>query len=306
MTADNLNKYGKVAVLMGGMSGERDISLKSGAAVLAALKNSDVYATGIDVDTEIFSTLLKEKFDRVFIALHGSGGEDGAIQGGLESINIPYTGSGVMASSICMNKLMTKQVWASVGVPTPNYILLSNEDDYQSTKSKLGTVFAIKPSEEGSSLGIHKINNEEAFDFAVNDAKQFAGQLMAEQWVEGDEYTIGILDGEPLPVIKLKTPHSFYDYEAKYSADHTQYILPCGLLEEQEKRLQELAMTAFNATDASGWGRVDVMMDQDHQPWFLEINTVPGMTDHSLVPMAAAYRGISFEQLVLKILDTDL
>lgn len=306
MSAASRKKFGKVAVLMGGNSGEREVSLKSGAAVLAALQNSSVNATGIDVNKDIFNTLITEKYDRAFIALHGCGGEDGAIQGGLEMIDLPYTGSGVMGSSICMNKLMTKHVWASANVPTPDYIYLDDVDDYQSVKSKLGTVFVVKPSLEGSSLGVHKITNEQEFDCAINDAKQFAGRLMVEQWVDGNEYTIGILDGEPLPVIKLQTPRDFYDFEAKYQSNDTQYILPCGLSEERESELQQLALTAFNTTGASGWGRVDVMMDQNHQPWFLEVNTVPGMTDHSLVPMAAAYRGISFDQLVLKILETTL
>jgi len=298
------SKYGKVAVLMGGRSGEREISLKSGAAVLNALQANGVNAVGIDVDVDIFSKLTDENFDRVFIALHGCGGEDGAIQGGLEMIKLPYTGSGVMSSGICMNKLMTKQLWASANVPTPEFVYLEDVANYDSVKSKLGTVFVIKPSLEGSSLGIHKISNQEEFDYAVNDAKQFQGRLMAEQWIDGEEYTVGVLDSEALPVIKLETSHDFYDYEAKYQANDTQYILPCGLSEQQERELQQQALKAFNVTEASGWGRVDVMLDQHEQPWFLEVNTVPGMTDHSLVPMAASHVNISFDHLVLKILDT--
>ncbi len=304
MSETDVNRYGKVAVLMGGDSGEREISLKSGAAVLAALQNSGVNATGIDVDEAIFATLIDGKYDRVFIALHGCGGEDGAIQGGLEMIKLPYTGSGVMASAICMNKLMTKQVWQSEKIATPDYLFLQDNASYKSIQSQLGNTFAIKPSNEGSSLGIHKISNQEEFESAVNDAKQFQGQLMAERWVEGDEYTVGIINGEALPVIKLQTSHEFYDYEAKYRSDDTQYLLPCGLAEQRESELKQLALKAFKATAASGWGRVDVMMDQQQQAWFLEINTVPGMTDHSLVPMAAAHQDISFDELVLNILDT--
>lgn len=306
MKGVNANKYGKVAVLMGGDSGEREISLKSGAAVLKALLENGVDATGIDVNLEIFNTLREQNFERVFIALHGCGGEDGAIQGGLEILKLPYTGSGVMASGICMNKLMTKQIWASANIPTPKFVNLDEADDYQSVKAELGSVFVVKPSQEGSSLGIHKISNEQEFNYATQDAQQFQGQLMAEKWIEGEEYTIGVLHDEPLPVIKLQTPHDFYDYEAKYQSNDTQYILPCGLSASQENELKQSALKAFKATEASGWGRVDVMMDKHQQPWFLEVNTVPGMTDHSLVPMAAAYVGIAFDQLVLKILDGTL
>lgn len=299
-------KYGKVAVLMGGLSGEREISLKSGSAVLQALHSSGVDATGIDVNEAIFSTLASGQYDRVFIALHGCGGEDGTIQGGLEIINLPYTGSGVMASAICMDKLMTKHVWDSANISTPNYTYLDESDSYESIQLRLGDTFVVKPSREGSSLGIHKIANSEEFNLAVEDAKQFQGQLMAEQWVQGDEYTVGILNGKPLPVIKLQTPHDFYDFEAKYRSNDTQYILPCGLSDDQERRLQVQALAAFDATEASGWGRVDVMMDDNQHAWFLEVNTVPGMTDHSLIPMAAAHQGMSFTETVLKILDTTL
>ena len=306
MSANYCEKYGKVAVLMGGESGEREISLKSGTAVLNALQNNDVNAHGIDVDAMIFNRLISEGFDRAFIALHGCGGEDGVIQGGLEMINMPYTGSGVMASSICMNKLMTKKIWAAENIPTPDHIYIDESSSYDNVSAKLGGVFVVKPSKDGSSLGIHKVNNAEEFNHAVNDAKKFQGQLMAEQWIDGEEYTVGILNGQPLPVIKLQTPHDFYDYQAKYEANDTQYILPCGLPKDQENKLQQEALRAFKSANASGWGRVDVMVGRDQQPWFLEVNTVPGMTDHSLVPMAAAHIGIDFEQLVLKILDNTI
>ena len=304
MTKTHMSKYGKVAVLMGGWSGEREISLKSGAAVLSALQGSGVNAVGIDVDRDIFSTLKTGNYDRVFIALHGCGGEDGVIQGGLETIGLPYTGSGVMASSICMNKLMTKKVWQSTNVPTPKFICLGDEANYETIKHDLGSTFIVKPSHEGSSLGIHKVTNAQELAHALNDSEKFQGQLMAEQWIQGEEYTVGILNNSPLPVIKLETPHDFYDFEAKYQSNDTQYILPCGLSVSVENTLKEKALAAFEATGATGWGRVDVMMDARGHYWFLEVNTVPGMTDHSLVPMAAADIGINFEQLVLKILDT--
>jgi D-alanine-D-alanine ligase len=304
MTVADMGKYGKVAVLMGGASGEREISLRSGKAVLTALLNSGVDAHGVDVDQNIFSFLQVNNFDRAFIALHGCGGEDGAIQGGLELLGLPYTGSAVMASSICMNKVMTKKLWTTSGVKSPKFMLVDKSVDYQQAVSALGIPFVVKPSLEGSSLGIHKVSNEQEFITAKLDAHKYQGALMAEQWVNGNEYTVAILNGVALPVIKLETPHEFYDFEAKYQASDTQYILPCGLGEIEENGLKAEALNAFNATSATGWGRVDVMIDANKQCWFLEVNTVPGMTDHSLVPMAAASAGINFEQLVLNILDT--
>jgi D-alanine-D-alanine ligase len=304
MTTGEMKKYGKVAVLMGGVSGEREISLRSGEAVLKALLNSGVDAHGIDVDENIFCMLKENNFDRVFIVLHGCGGEDGTMQGGLEILGLPYTGSDVMASSICMNKLMTKKLWMTAGVQSPKFMPIDEEVDFQQVMSALGIPFVIKPSLEGSSLGIHKVGNEQEFDSAKKDAQKYQGTLMAEQWINGNEYTVAVLNGTPLPVIKLETPHEFYDFEAKYQANDTQYILPCGLSKLEENVLKAEALNAFNATSATGWGRVDVMIDASDQRWFLEVNTVPGMTDHSLVPMAAASAGIDFDQLVLKILDT--
>ncbi len=304
MTSANMKKYGKVAVLMGGTSGEREISLRSGAEVLKALLNKGVDAHGIDVDKSIFSMLQENSFDRAFIALHGCGGEDGSIQGGLEILGLPYTGSDVMASSICMDKLMTKKLWATTGVQSPKFMLVDEVMDYQQVEAALGVPFAVKPSLEGSSLGVHKVSNEQQFTTAKQDALKFQGALMAEQWVSGREYTVAVLNGLALPVIKLETPHEFYDFEAKYQTNDTQYILPCGLHEIEENALKSEALNAFNVTTATGWGRVDVMIDGKNQRWFLEVNTVPGMTDHSLVPMAAESAGISFDQLVLNILDT--
>ena len=298
------DKYGKVAVLMGGTSGEREISLKSGTAVFNALKNAGIDAHSIDVDKNVFTVLSQGKFDRAFIVLHGCGGEDGTIQGGLEIIGLPYTGSGVMASSVCMDKLMTKKIWAAVGISSPKFIPVNADTEFESVDGKIGCPFIIKPSLEGSSLGVHKVDNAAQYNAAVEEASQHSGMLMAEQWIEGKEYTVSILDDSALPVIRLETPNTFYDYEAKYKASDTQYLLPCGLDRDDETHLQDQALEAFISTGAKGWGRVDVMIDKNNRAWFLEVNTVPGMTDHSLVPMAAASNNIDFEQLVLRILDT--
>ncbi len=302
MTDIERNDFGKVAVLMGGFSGEREISLRSGNAVLAALVNAGVDAYGIDVDKHIFNRLQDEKFKHAFIALHGRGGEDGCIQGGLEMIGLPYTGSGVMASSICMDKIMTKKIWLAMGVSTPRFSEIHDNTRFKEVANHLGLPFIVKPSCEGSSLGIAKITSETEFVTACLKAHAFSGELMAEEWVQGSEYTIAVLDDEALPVIQLQTPHDFYDFEAKYKSNDTQYLLPCGLDEMAEVQLQVQALQAFRATGAASWGRVDVMLDDQGKSWFLEVNTVPGMTDHSLVPMAAKHIGVDFQQLVLRIL----
>jgi D-alanine-D-alanine ligase len=296
--------FGKVAVLMGGPSAEREISLKSGAAILTALKESNVHAEAIDVSTDVFEKLHSGKYERAFIALHGPLGEDGCIQGGLEVMGMPYSGSGVMASSICMNKLMTKQIWQGCGIPTPKYRVLSDELGENELITELGLPMIFKPVSQGSSIGMTKVNNKAEIAPAWVSARNYEETVIAEQWVEGREFTIAMLDGKALPVIRLETSRSFYDYDAKYQSNDTQYHCPCGLSEALEKQIQKLAMQAFNATEASGWGRVDVMLDKNDQPWFLEANTVPGMTDHSLVPMAAKAKNISFNELVIKILQT--
>ena len=302
MTDIEQNDFGKVAVLMGGRSGEREISLRSGNAVLAALVNAGVDAHGIDVDEHIFNRLQDEKFKHAFIALHGRGGEDGCIQGGLEMIGLPYTGSGVMASSICMDKIMTKKIWLTMGIPTPRFSEIHDSTKFKDVANHLGLPFIVKPSCEGSSLGIAKITSEAEFVVACLKAHAFSGELMAEEWVQGGEYTVSVLDDEALPVIQLQTPHDFYDFEAKYKSNDTQYLLPCGLEEMAEVQLQVQALQAFRATNATSWGRVDMMLDDQGKSWFLEVNTVPGMTDHSLVPMAAKHIGVDFQQLVLRIL----
>ena len=306
MTVDakkiDAGKLGKVAVLMGGLSAEREISLLSGGAVLTALKNKGVDAHGIDVDENIVSELVNENYERAFIILHGRGGEDGTIQGLLELMSLPYTGSGVMASSLAMDKLKTKQIWLAMGLPTPDFCIIDSEESCRQALEKLSLPLIIKPVLEGSSIGMSKVEREEEMLPAWHKAQQCGGTVIAERWVVGEEYTAAILDEQVLPMIKLKTTHKFYDYDAKYEANDTQYICPCGLQEEQEAKFAELSTRAFNAVGASSWGRVDFMVDQDDQPWLIEVNTVPGMTSHSLVPMAAKQAGLSFEELVVKIL----
>ncbi|MBT8119970.1 MAG: D-alanine--D-alanine ligase [Gammaproteobacteria bacterium] len=295
-------QFGKVAVLMGGLSAEREISLLSGNAVLAALKNRDVDAHGIDVDENIVSRLVAEDYQRAFIVLHGRGGEDGTMQGLLELMSVPYTGSDVKASSLAMDKLKTKQIWLSMGLPTPDFCVLDSEQSCVQALEQLGLPLIIKPVLEGSSIGMSKVESKDELVPAWQKAQQCGGTVIAERWIIGEEYTAAMLDGQVLPMIKLKTTHKFYDYDAKYEANDTQYICPCGLSEEREAELGELACRAFDAVGASSWGRVDFMLDQDGQPWLIEVNTVPGMTSHSLVPMAAKQAGLSFEDLVLKIL----
>ena len=300
----NLQSLGKVVVLMGGESSEREISLKSGTAIFNALQKENVQVEAIDVDKNIFEKLHSGNFARAFIALHGPLGEDGCIQGGLEVLGIPYSGSGVMASSICMNKLMTKQLWQGCGIPTPKYQVLNDNTNEEHLISQLGLPMIFKPISQGSSIGMTKVCEKSDIAAAWANARKFEETVIAEQWITGKEYTVAILHGKALPVIRLETPNTFYDYDAKYQANDTQYHCPCGLTEELEKKIQTLALQAFNVTEASGWGRVDVMVDEQQQPWFLEINTVPGMTDHSLLPMAAKAEGISFNELVIKILQT--
>lgn len=300
------SQFGKVAVLMGGRSAEREISLKSGAAVLNALTAAGIQAEAIDVSVDVFEKLRAGKYTRAFIALHGSLGEDGSIQGGLEVMGLPYSGSGVMASSICMNKLMTKQIWQGCRIPTPKFCVLKNTIDQDALVEELGLPIIFKPVSQGSSIGMTKADSKEGITAAWAYAREFEETVIAEQWIDGKEYTVAILDNSALPVIRLETPRSFYDFDAKYQSDDTIYHCPCGLTEALEAEIQALALQSFKATEAIGWGRVDVMLDERNQPWFLEINTVPGMTDHSLVPMAAKSIDISFNELVVKILETSL
>ena len=297
-------QFGRVAVLMGGLSAEREISLLSGNAVLSSLQAKGIDAHGIDVDENIVSTLLNGNYQQVFIVLHGRGGEDGTIQGLLEVMNLPYTGSGVMASSLAMDKLKTKLIWAASGLPTPEFCVLDSENSCEQALEQLGLPVIVKPVLEGSSIGMSVVENSNELVDAWKKARDCGGTVIAEKWIDGSEYTATFLDGAVLPMIKLETPHQFYDFDAKYSADDTKYICPCGLTAEHESELAELVRRAFTTVNARAWGRVDFMLDKQNNPWLIEVNTVPGMTSHSLVPMAAKQAGIDFDDLVIKILTT--
>jgi D-alanine-D-alanine ligase len=293
-----------VAVLMGGRSAEREISLKSGTMVLAALKKSGVDAHPFDPRDSGLEALKAQRFDRAFIALHGRFGEDGTVQGALEYLGIPYTGSGVMASALAMDKWRTKLLWQAAGLPTPSWELITARTDHAGLASRLGLPLMVKPAREGSSIGMSKVTSVEKIAPAYDLAARYDEVVIAERFIDGVELTTGILEGEPLPLIRLETPREFYDYEAKYFASDTRYIVPCGLPAAQERSLQQQALEAFRLLGCSGWGRVDTMLDRDGHPHLLEVNTIPGMTDHSLVPMAARAKGISFEELVVRILET--
>jgi D-alanine-D-alanine ligase len=294
--------FGRVAVLFGGKSAEREVSLKSGNAVLDALLNAGVDAFGIDVGDDFLQRLASETIDRAFIVLHGRGGEDGTMQGLLECLGIPYTGSGVLASALAMDKLRTKQVWQSLGLPTPRHAVLASESDCISAATELGFPLIVKPAHEGSSIGMAKVTRVDELIAAWNAASTYDSHVLVEQWIQGPEFTVATLRGQVLPPIGLGTPHTFYDYDAKYLASDTQYRIPCGLDASQEQELKSLTARACEAVGVAGWARTDVMQDANGQFWLLEVNTVPGMTDHSLVPMAANAAGLDFKQLVLAIL----
>jgi len=294
--------FGRVAVLMGGRSAEREISLKSGTAVLEALLCRGVDAAAVDVGADVLERLGEGRFDRAFLILHGRGGEDGTIQGALELLGLPYTGSGVMASAIGMDKYRSKLVWRGVGLPTPELVMLRSAEDLGGADA-LGYPLIIKPVHEGSSIGMTKVAGPAELEAAWQAARGYDAEVLAERWIAGIELTCAVLVGEALPLIRLETPHAFYDYQAKYFATTTRYHCPSGLAPEIEQRVQALALEAFQAVGARGWGRVDIMLDEVSEPWLIEINTAPGMTDHSLVPMAARARGISFDNLVWRILE---
>jgi len=293
--------FGLVAVLMGGWAAEREVSLVSGQAVLAGLKRRGIDAHGIDVDKHIAEVLVQGGFDRVFNVLHGRGGEDGVIQGALEILGLPYTGSGVMGSAVAMDKYRTKLMLQALGLPTPGFALVRDEADLAAA-ADLGYPLMVKPALEGSSIGMSRADDAAGLRRAWELAASCDSHVMAEQWVTGAEFTAAILGREALPLIRLETPHEFYDYDAKYRADDTRYLVPCGLEATREAALQSLALQSFDAVGAAGWGRVDILMDEQRRPWVIEINTVPGMTDHSLVPMAANAVGIDFDELVWRIL----
>ena len=289
---------------MGGRSAEREISLKSGTMVLNALKKSGVDAHPFDPRDSGLEALKAQRFDRAFIALHGRFGEDGTVQGALEYLGIPYTGSGVMASALAMDKWRTKLLWNAAGLPTPRFELIDARTDLAGLAARLGLPLMVKPAREGSSIGMSKVISIEKLGPALELAARYDEVVIAERFVAGMELTAGILGGEALPLIRLETPREFYDYEAKYFAEDTRYICPCGLSAAEERAIQQTALEAFRVLGCSGWGRVDAMRDASGNLQLLEVNTIPGMTDHSLVPMAARAAGIAFEALCVRILES--
>lgn len=302
--------YGKVAVLLGGDSAEREVSLASGACVLKALTDAGIDAHPFDPSMRSIHELVSEKFDRAFIILHGRGGEDGVLQGALEQLKIPYTGTGVLGSALAMDKVLSKLVWSARNLPTADYRVL-DKDTYNASEcfqilKDLGGVVMVKPSHEGSSLGMARADNQAALASAVENAFTYDTNVLIETYIDGPEYTVAILNGQALPSIRMTSPNVFYDYEAKYQTNTTEYFCPSGLPMAQEKQLARLALTAFETLSGQGWGRVDVMRHQDGTFYLLESNTVPGMTEKSLVPKAAAQAGIDFTQLVINILNETL
>lgn len=298
--------FGKVAVLMGGWSAERAISLQTGEAVLEALVKKGVDAHAVDPRDDFQRALKKGQYDRAFIALHGRGGEDGTLQGALEFLGMPYTGSGVLGSAISMDKVRTKQLFEACGLDTPGYFLLEDAEQLEDAATRLGFPLAVKPAREGSSIGLTKVTQASELRPAFDLARNHDRQVLIEQWIEGDEYTAAVIDGHVLPMIRIETPKVFYNYEAKYFSNDTQYHCPCGLDEAAEAEFARQVLSAFEATSARGWGRVDFMTDDSGKAYMLEVNTVPGMTSTSLVPMAAKQVGCSFEELVWRVLETSL
>jgi D-alanine-D-alanine ligase len=295
--------FGKTAVLLGGKSAEREVSLKSGGMVLAALRRRGVDAFPFDPAERGLDALIDERFKRAFIALHGRFGEDGTVQGILEWLGIPYTGSGVLASALAMDKLRAKRMWQAEKLPTPPWEVLAKDSNFRIVARRLGLPLMVKPASEGSSIGMTKARTAAALDEAYALAVNYDRVVIAEKFIDGMELTCAILGKQALPLIKLETPREFYDYEAKYVANDTRYIVPCGLPEKKERKLQALCLRAFDALGCSGWGRVDLMLDRRGRPYLLEVNTSPGMTDHSLVPMAARAIGLSYEDLCVRILE---
>lgn len=297
--------FGRVAVLLGGTSSEREVSLNSGRNVLEALQKRGIDAQAIDGTAALVQALVAKRFDRVFNIMHGGDGENGVVQGLMESFAIPYTGSRVLGSALSMDKIRTKQVWLSLGLPTPRYVRLEKGGDVQAAARQLGLPVIVKPSCEGSSVGVSRVFNETDLQGAVELASKYPGELLMEQLIQGEEYTVGILGGNALPSIRIVPPGEYYDYHAKYVSDDTQYICP-GLSGAAEEEIRELAFEAFVAADCGGWGRVDVMRDKSGRNYLLEVNTAPGMTSHSLVPKAARAMGIEFDELCWKILESTL
>lgn len=298
--------YGKVAVLMGGRSAEREISLQTGMTILAALRRQGVDAWEIDAGETVVNDLVEGGFDRVFNALHGRGGEDGVIQGALETLGLPYTGSRVLGSALSMDKVRCKWIWQRLGLTTPEFKLVRCEEDLHAAAQELGLPLMMKPVHEGSSLGAAKVVAAHGLKEAWINAIRYDNEVMCERWISGGDYTVGILNGHALPTIKIETGREFYDYQAKYLDDDTRYLCPCGLSQEKEAEMADLALKAFDSIGAGGWGRIDILLDENVHPYLIDANTVPGMTDHSLVPMAARQAGLDFDSLVLQVLDTSM
>ncbi len=293
----------KVAVLLGGKSAEREVSLKSGSMVLAALRKKGVDAHPFDPAEKGLEQLVKERFERAFIALHGRFGEDGTVQAVLEWLGIPYTGSGVLASALAMDKLRTKRIWEGDGLPSAPYLVLGADTNFSAAAKKLGLPIFVKPASEGSSVGMTKVRAAAKLKAAYEAAAKYDPVVIAEKFIDGPELTVAILGEQALPAIRIETPREFYDYEAKYHANDTRYLIPCGLSKAEEHQVQALCLRAFRALGCRGWGRVDLMLNRRGKPYLLEINTSPGMTDHSLVPMAAKAVGIPYEELCVRILE---
>ena len=306
MTASSMRKFGRVGLLYGGTSSEREVSLMSGAAVHQALQNLGVDVVLIDAQNDLLQTLPSHNLDRVFIALHGPGGEDGTLQGALEYLGLPYTGSGVLASALAMDKLRCKQMWQGIGLATADFAVLDSQSDWTAIMQSLGGKAMVKPACEGSSIGMSRAETPEQLQLAWKQAAEFDMTVIAEPLLEGAEYTVAILGDQALPSIRISTDEVFYDYQAKYVSDATQYQCPSDLSPERETEIRQLSMDAFNTVGCRGWGRVDLMVDSNNKFQLLEVNTSPGMTSHSLVPMAAKVAGLDFDQLVLAILEESL
>ncbi len=296
-----MSEFGKVAVLFGGTSAEREVSLNSGSRVLAALQGQGIDAHAFDPATEPLDAL--KGYDRAFITLHGRHGEDGTIQGALEVMHIPYTGSGVLASALAMDKFRTKLMWQAAGLAIPEYALLTADSDFADIEEELGLPLFVKPAREGSSIGVTKVKERGALKAAYEEAAKHDPLVIAEKGVLGGEYTVGIIGDEAMPIIKIEPATEWYDYEAKYNRDDTRYLCPCGLPEAKEMEIRKGALEAFRVLGGRGWGRVDFLMDEDGNYYFLEVNTAPGMTDHSLVPMAARVSGLEYPALVRRVLE---
>lgn len=297
-------RFGHVALVVGGESGEREVSLRGGRAVAAAMDKLGIQYSVVDGSRRLLEQVAAGHYDRVFNLLHGRGGEDGTLQGALQIYAVPVTGSGVLASALTMDKLQSKRIWTACGLPTPEWRVARAVDKADAIAESLPLPLFVKPAREGSSIGMTRVMAADELAPAVEKALAFDDVVLVEQMIEGTEYTASVLQDRVLPLIRLETPREFYDYQAKYEADDTNYLCPCGLDAEVEAELARLCRKAFTVLGASGWGRVDLMVDGDGRPWLLEVNTTPGMTDHSLMPMAARAAGIDFEELIWRILDT--